>query len=113
MLALGITEAVTESMLLDRIHACALSGCHLMPSFANRITINSTTTLQVSILGVCIEVEPFYMVLEYLPGGSLEGWLGKHHADCKLTHRAAILYQIAIGMVRLGEVGVVHRDLVR
>lgn len=65
----------------------------------------------VSILGVCIEAEPRMMILEYLPGGSLEDWLHQHHASVELQHRAAILHQAAVGMSRLGQLGVIHRDL--
>lgn len=65
----------------------------------------------VSILGVCIEAEPRMMILEFLPGGSLEDWLHRHHASVQLQHRAAILHQAAVGMSRLGQLGIVHRDL--
>jgi serine/threonine protein kinase len=65
----------------------------------------------VTIMGVCIETNPYYMVLEYLPGGSLDDWLAKHHAEVQLPHRAAILYQIAVGMSELGALGIIHRDL--
>ena len=65
----------------------------------------------VSILGVCIEAQPQYMVLEYLPGGSLEDWMHQHHARVQLQHQAVILYQVAIGMAKLGALGIVHRDL--
>lgn len=71
----------------------------------------------VLLLGVCMQATPYMMVLEYLPGGSLDAWISrngpmlltpKDSNPAKLVH---MLHQIALGMVELGKVGIVHRDL--
>ena len=41
----------------------------------------------------------------------MEDWLIKHGNEVLLAHRAAILYQVAVGMGELGRLGIVHRDL--
>ena len=52
------------------------------------------------------------MVLQYMPGGSLESWLqdgtGK---DASVETLVFIAHQVALGMGALGRVGIVHRDL--
>jgi abelson tyrosine-protein kinase 1 len=65
----------------------------------------------VTLLGVCTKERPLLMVLEYLPGGSLDVWLpkcGKHARPFELLR---IVNQAARGMVALGTAGIIHRDL--
>ena len=65
----------------------------------------------VKLVGLCTKEQPLWIVLEYLPGGSLDVWLPK----CgKLAHSfqlLAILHQTARGMAALGAAGIIHRDL--
>jgi serine/threonine protein kinase len=65
----------------------------------------------VTLLGVCTKERPLLMVLEYLPGGSLNIWLpkcGKHARPFELLW---IVNQTACGMVALGTAEIIHRDL--
>lgn len=68
----------------------------------------------VALLGVVTVTSPNMMVLEYLAGGSLDEWLPTNGPKllkptaAKLAH---LLHQVALGLVALGDAGVVHRDL--
>ena len=65
----------------------------------------------VKLLGVCVEVRPFYMVLEFLKGGSLEDWLPENGAKMSAERLTHMLHQVALGFVALGNANIVHRDL--
>jgi serine/threonine protein kinase len=68
----------------------------------------------VQMLGVCSVTQPNYMILEFSPGGSLDEWLKVNGPKllkptaAKLVH---LLHQVSLGMLALGEAGIVHRDL--
>jgi serine/threonine protein kinase len=65
----------------------------------------------VALLGVCTQARPYMMILEYLPGGSLDQWLPENGAAAHPDGLVRILHQVASAFVALGDVGVVHRDL--
>jgi serine/threonine protein kinase len=68
----------------------------------------------VSLLGECTEAAPFWAVLEFLKGGSLDQWLPANGhvlltpTPTKLTH---MLHQVALGCLALSQAGIIHRDL--
>jgi serine/threonine protein kinase len=68
----------------------------------------------VTLLGVCTRAPPFFAIVEFLKGGSLDSWLPEnghkllHPAPTKLIH---MLHQIALGCQALARSGIVHRDL--
>ena len=65
----------------------------------------------VTLVAVCMDSEPLLMVLDYLPGGSLDKWLDVNHALASLDDKVAILHQVAAGASALHAAGVVHRDI--
>jgi serine/threonine protein kinase len=65
----------------------------------------------VTLLGVCTRARPYLMVLEYLPGGSLDEWLPENGRAAHPVGLVGILHQVASAFVALGDVGIVHRDL--
>jgi serine/threonine protein kinase len=64
----------------------------------------------VCLLGVVTKRLPLMLVLEFLPGGSLEAWL-QSHAGGRLVEQLYVLYQVALGMQNLHARHIVHRDL--
>lgn len=73
----------------------------------------------VRLLGCCIDADPYYVILEYLPGGNLQDFLRRMGASSS-SQRAIPLnssdlvdygYQVAVGMNHLASSTVVHRDL--
>jgi serine/threonine protein kinase len=79
----------------------------------------------VRLLGVCTEVEPHYMILEFSAGGALSEWLpvngplllepSRATKEVYLLHPATrlmhMLHQVALGMSALERMSIVHRDL--
>jgi hypothetical protein len=65
----------------------------------------------VTLLGVCTQERPYMMILEYLPGGSLDQWLPENGAAAHPTGLVRILHQVAEAFVALGAAAIVHRDL--
>eukprot|EP00040_Diaphanoeca_grandis_P037820 m.250154 g.250154 ORF g.250154 m.250154 type:complete len:1592 (-) comp33882_c0_seq2:48-4823(-) len=65
----------------------------------------------VTLFGCVTKGEPMSMVLEYLPGGSLEDWLEENAEDLQNKTVVEILRQVSHGMIALGQHGVIHRDL--
>lgn len=51
-----------------------------------------------------------FLVMEYLPGESLEGWLIREHR-MSLFRSANIIYQVAAALRATHEQGIIHRDL--
>lgn len=51
------------------------------------------------------------VVLEYLPGGALDDWVSNNGMTAAPEVLVSFLYQTALGMVALGELSIVHRDL--
>eukprot|EP00040_Diaphanoeca_grandis_P037822 m.250226 g.250226 ORF g.250226 m.250226 type:complete len:1589 (-) comp33882_c0_seq9:218-4984(-) len=65
----------------------------------------------VTLFGCVTASEPMSMVLEYLPGGSLEDWIEENSASLQNKTVIQILHQVSLGMIALGQHGVIHRDL--
>ena len=66
----------------------------------------------VNLLGVCTAKPPERLVLEYLPGNSLESFLnGSGGAQLRPPDYLLITHRIALGMQALAARGVIHRDL--
>jgi serine/threonine protein kinase len=66
----------------------------------------------VNLLGVVTKSDPLMLILEYLPGGSLDLWLLSHREAVSLwDDQLYILYQVALGMSALHAQGILHRDL--
>jgi serine/threonine protein kinase len=55
-------------------------------------------------------MRPLMLILEFLPGGSLDNWL-RTPRDASTEDLLYILYQVALGMNGLHALGVMHRDL--
>ncbi len=64
----------------------------------------------VNLLGVVTKDDPLMLILEFLPGGSLDRWLQSAH-DIGREDQLYILYQVALGMGALHARGILHRDL--
>ena len=66
----------------------------------------------VALLAVCSQGGPLMMLLQYMPGGSLELWLQEGDGrTASIETMVFIAHQVALGMGALGRVGIVHRDL--
>lgn len=69
----------------------------------------------VRLIGMCQELGNISMVMEFVPGGSLDGWLHKHDVRPESSIDPIMFYHfargIAIGMRHLANANVVHRDL--
>lgn len=66
----------------------------------------------VGLLKVCTRRRPLQLVLEYMSGGTLEGWLPKHGREARAESLLFILHQVALGMSFVhGSKKIVHRDL--
>jgi serine/threonine protein kinase len=64
----------------------------------------------VGLLGIVTKTRPLMLILEFLPGGSLDTWLHTPR-DVSTEDLLYILYQVALGMGGLHALGIVHRDL--
>ncbi|XP_022083851.1 tyrosine kinase receptor Cad96Ca-like [Acanthaster planci] len=78
----------------------------------------------VSFLGSCTEKEPFYMIMEYVPNGTLEAFITRKRLAWTETRLTGLMkeamnplrillfgFQIASGMEYLSSKHLVHRDL--
>ena len=65
----------------------------------------------VTLLGVCTDVRPYLMIMEFLKGGSLEEWLPDNGPKVSQERLTFMLHQVALGFVALGQASLVHRDL--
>ncbi len=65
----------------------------------------------INLLGVVTRHDPLMLVLEFLPGGSLDKWLVTPRPQLLLDDQLYILYQVALGMQALHARGILHRDL--
>jgi serine/threonine protein kinase len=66
----------------------------------------------VMMLGICTKSRPYYMILEFLKGGSLDIWLPTNGPKLNGGRKMHVVHQVALGFVALGLAGIVHRDLV-
>ena len=64
----------------------------------------------VCLLGVVTKSDPLMLILEFLPGGSLDAWLHTPR-NASTEDLLYILYQVALGMGGLHALGILHRDL--
>jgi hypothetical protein len=64
----------------------------------------------VCLLGVVTVADPLMLLLEYLPGGSLDVWL-LANPRAELDEQLYLLYQVALGMAALHGLNILHRDL--
>eukprot|EP00040_Diaphanoeca_grandis_P033692 m.206796 g.206796 ORF g.206796 m.206796 type:complete len:456 (+) comp32969_c0_seq1:40-1407(+) len=64
-----------------------------------------------SLIGVHQQTRPYMMVLEFLPGGSLDTWIAKNRTHMTTQHCQRVLLGIARGMAMLASRAIVHRDL--
>jgi serine/threonine protein kinase len=64
----------------------------------------------VGLLGIGTKTHPLMLILEFLPGGSLDNWL-RTPRDASTEDLLYILYQVTLGMSGLHALGVMHRDL--
>lgn len=55
--------------------------------------------------------EPVWMILEYMPNGSLKSYLKNNKTTLKFKPLIDIIIQISEGMKYLEEIQVIHRDL--
>lgn len=65
----------------------------------------------VRMLGLCTKAEPALVVLEFLPGGALDEWVFYKGETSPKEVLIGFVHQIALGMMALGELAIVHRDL--
>ena len=59
---------------------------------------------------ICPE-RKYYLVLEYVAGGSLDSYIKKKKDELKQTDLMNMAFQIATGMRYLHQKGIIHRDL--
>ncbi|XP_033646097.1 tyrosine kinase receptor Cad96Ca-like [Asterias rubens] len=121
ILEVGITTPVAVKILKRS------SVTDVEADFKKEITVHETLTAHpnvVSMLGYCIETDPFYLILEFLPGGNLQDFLKKNKLSWKESieddldvepispfQLLTFASQIANGMDYLSCVGCIHRDL--
>ncbi|XP_071809722.1 fibroblast growth factor receptor 4-like [Asterias amurensis] len=121
ILEVGITTPVAVKILKKS------SVTDMEADFKKEITVHETLTAHpnvVSMLGYCIETDPFYLILEFLPGGNLQDFLRKNKLSWKESieddldvepispfQLLTFASQIANGMDYLSCVGCIHRDL--
>jgi serine/threonine protein kinase len=64
----------------------------------------------VTIYGLRIEDKQFYMILEYLPGGSLQD-LVDQQGKLSVAHAVKLISGVCEGLAKLHSKGIVHRDV--
>ena len=57
-----------------------------------------------------LDVAPYFIEIEYCPGGSLNRWLAEH-ADATLSRRLDLVAQAAEALAAAHSVGVLHKDV--
>ncbi|MBS0351676.1 MAG: protein kinase, partial [Proteobacteria bacterium] len=65
----------------------------------------------VNLIGVCMDAPNYYMVMEYVPGGSLYDLLQQPTIPLTYSLQIQIGFEIAAGLSHLHERGILHRDL--
>lgn len=65
----------------------------------------------VSFLGCCYQTPNFFMVMEYMTGGSLHELLFKKKQSLEFEEKTRMAFQISEGLTYLHGLGVIHRDL--
>lgn len=91
----AVGDAKDTNMLLEEIR-CLQSLHH--PSL-------------VSYLGCCKKAPHVVMLMEYMPGGSLQNLLFKKKQSLEFKDKARMAHEVAVGLVYIHSLGVVHRDL--
>ncbi|XP_022106395.1 angiopoietin-1 receptor-like isoform X2 [Acanthaster planci] len=120
----GIYNSGVQSVVAVKIIKPS-ADADVVAEFRKEIEIQEGLTKHpniVSMLGYCIEKEPFYLILEYLPRGNLQKYLrGRKDAWRDNTTEGDIpacpfqlltfASQVACGMDYLSTMGCIHRDL--
>ncbi|QTA85456.1 Cyclase and kinase domains-containing protein [Desulfonema magnum] len=75
------------------------------------ITEGRMPTGIVEVLGSHDEKAPYYIQLEYVPGGDLGQWITDKGKTAPLNVRLDLAIQMAQSLVRIHEAGIVHRDI--
>lgn len=111
----GYSELAVEPSTVESSVDSATSASERKLNFIKEV--QSMTALNhpnlVRMLGMCIEpnADPLLLV-EYLPGGSLDRWLETSGANASIEQLGYMVYQVASGMHELCDnLGLVHRDL--
>ncbi|XP_038057626.1 tyrosine kinase receptor Cad96Ca-like [Patiria miniata] len=120
----GILQEGVETEVAVKVLKESADGAAVC-DFKKEIAIHKTLKRHpnvVSMFGCCTDSEPFVIILELLPGGSLQGYLrNKKQAwteeavegakPVPPSELLAFASQIANGMEYLSSVGCIHRDL--
>ncbi|XP_071809800.1 uncharacterized protein [Asterias amurensis] len=125
-IAKDLLEVGTKTLVAVKILKKS-SSCHLLADFEKEISVHKTLTKHsnvVSMLGYCTDRDPFYLILEFLPGGNLQDFLKKKKLSWKESRQVdfdvepaspfqllTFASQIANGMDYLSFKGCIHRDL--
>ena len=65
----------------------------------------------VEVLGAHDESPPYYIQLEYVPGGNLRDWIREHGESASMSLKLDLAHQMCRCIQRLHEAGLVHRDI--
>ncbi|XP_038056927.1 fibroblast growth factor receptor 4-like [Patiria miniata] len=120
----GILQEGVETEVAVKVLKESADGAAVC-DFKKEIAIHKTLKRHpnvVSMFGCCTDSEPFVIILELLPGGSLQGylrnkkkaWMEEAVEGAKPVPPSELLAfasQIASGMEYLSSVGCIHRDL--
>jgi hypothetical protein len=65
----------------------------------------------VKLYGIANDYLPYYLVMEFVPGGSVDRYLEKKGAKLTVAARVQILIEAASGLAYLHSNGLIHRDI--
>jgi len=65
----------------------------------------------VKLYGIANDYLPYYLVMEFVPGGSVDRYLEKKGAKLSVAARVQILIEAASGLAYLHSMGFLHRDI--
>lgn len=65
----------------------------------------------VQFIGACTKCPPYFIITEYMPGGSLYDFLRKNQIDLNFSQLLRFAIDICKGMEYLHEKNIIHRDL--